>query len=108
MGCYCFCDSPQWKLERGKAYTVRLTAGRQSVEAKALAETKGVTIAVADRSFVAGLRTANALEVQGAGAKLHVPLDQSALALERLDMCFEKNAREGPETNPFVAPSRKP
>jgi hypothetical protein len=30
------------------------------------------------------------------------------LALERLDMCFEKNVREGPETNPFVAPSRKP
>ncbi len=46
-------DSPQWKLERGKAYTVRLTAGRQSVEAKALAETKGVTVAVADRSFIA-------------------------------------------------------
>ena len=101
-------DSPQWKLERGKAYTVRLTAGGQSVEAKALAATKGVTIAVADRSFVASLRTANALEVQGAGAKLHVPLDQSALALERLDMCYEKNTREGPETNPFVAPSRKP
>ena len=42
-------DSPQWKLERGKAYTVRLTAGGQSVEAKALAATKGVTVAVADR-----------------------------------------------------------
>ena len=49
-------DSPKWKLERGKAYTVRLTAGGQSVEAQALAETKGVTIAVADhlRGGVAG------------------------------------------------------
>ena len=101
-------DSPKWKLERGKAYTVRLTAGGQSVEAKALAETKGVTVAVADRSFNARLRIANALEVRGEGATLHVPLDKSALALERLDMCFEKNARDGTETNPFVAPSRKP
>jgi hypothetical protein len=101
-------DSPKWKLERGKAYTVRLRAGGQSVEAKALAETKSVTIALADRSFNARLRTANALEVQGEGATLRVPLDKSALALERLDMCFEKNVREGPETNPFVAPSRKP
>jgi len=101
-------DSPKWKLERGKAYTVRLTAGGHSVEAKALAETKGVTVAVADRSFNARLRIANALEVRGEGATLHVPLDKSALALERLDMCFEKNARDGTETNPFVAPSRKP
>jgi hypothetical protein len=101
-------DSPKWKLERGKAYTVRLRAGGLSVEAKALAETRGVTIALADRSFNARLRTANALEVQGEGATLRVPLDKSALALERLDMCFEKNVREGPETNPFVAPSRKP
>ena len=101
-------DSPKWKLERGKAYTVRLTAGGQSVETKALAETKSVTVAVADRSFSATLRTANALEVQGEGATLHVPLDKSALALERLDMCFKKHVREGTETNPFVAPSRKP
>ena len=101
-------DSPKWKLERGKAYTVRLTAGGHSVEAKALAETKGVTVAVADRSFNARLRIANALEVRGDGATLHVPLDKSALALERLEMCFERNVREGAETNPFVAPSRRP
>ena len=44
-------DSTKWKLERGNAYTVRLAAGSQSVDAKALAETKGVTIAFADRSF---------------------------------------------------------
>ena len=50
-------DSPKWKLDRGKAYTVRLVAGSQSVEAKALAE---------------------------------------------------KNSRESAETNPFVAPDRKP
>jgi hypothetical protein len=44
-------DSPKWKLDRGKAYTVRLVAGSQSMEAKALAETRGVTVALADRPF---------------------------------------------------------
>jgi hypothetical protein len=101
-------DSSKWKLERGSAYTVRLAAAGQSVGAKALAETKGVTIALAESSFNAKLRTANALEVQGEGAALRVPLDKSALAFERLEMCFDKNSREGPETNPFVAPSRRP
>ncbi|MDQ8730022.1 hypothetical protein [Bradyrhizobium sp. LHD-71] len=101
-------DSPKWKLERAKAYTVRLTAGGQSVEAKALAETKNVTITLADRPLNAKLKIANALVVQGEGATLRVPLDKSALALERLEACFERNVREGPETNPFVAPSRKP
>ena len=33
-------NSPKWKLERGKAYTVRLMAGSHSVDAKALAESK--------------------------------------------------------------------
>jgi hypothetical protein len=101
-------DSPKWKLERGKAYSVRLAAGSQSVEAKALAETKGVTIALPDRPFNEKLRTANVLEVRGEGATLRVPLDRSAAALERLDGCFEKNSREGPGANPFVAPTRRP
>jgi hypothetical protein len=58
-------DSPKWKLERGKAYTVRLSAGGSSSEAKALAESKGVTIAFADRSFNERLRAANILQVKG-------------------------------------------
>lgn len=49
-------DSSKWKLERGKAYSVRLVAGSQSIEAKALAETKSVTIALADRPFTGKLR----------------------------------------------------
>jgi hypothetical protein len=101
-------DSTKWKLERGKAYTVRLAAASQTVEAKALAETKGVTIAFADRSFNEMLRTANALEVKGEGATVRVPLDKSALAFERLESCFDKNSRENTEANPFVAPSRRP
>ncbi len=101
-------DSPKWKLERGKAYPVRLTAGGQSVEAKALAEMRVVTVALTNRVFNANLRAANTLQVQGEGATLRVPLYKSALALERLELCFEKNSRESPETNPFVAPHRKP
>jgi hypothetical protein len=101
-------DSPKWTLERGKAYTVRLAAGAQTVEAKALAERKGVTIAFADGRFNERLKTANTLEVKGEGATLRVPLDKSALGFERLELCFGKNSRESTETNPFVAPSRKP
>jgi hypothetical protein len=78
------------------------------VEAKALAETKAVTIALADGPFNANLRSSSGLEVHGEGATLRVPLDGSAAALERLESCFEKNSREGAETNPFVAPSRRP
>jgi hypothetical protein len=101
-------DSPTWKLDRGKAYSVRLVAGSQSVEAKALAETKDVTIALADRPFNGRLRTANVLEVRGEGATIRVPLDGSAAAFERLEACFNKNERTSAETNPFVAPRREP
>jgi hypothetical protein len=101
-------ESPKWKLERGKAYTVRLGAGSQTVEARALAETKGVSIALPDRPFNEKLRTSNIFAIRGEGTTLRVPLDGSAAALERLDLCFEKNSREQPETNPFVAPSRRP
>ena len=101
-------DSAKWKLERGNAYTVRPAAGPQSVDAKALAETKGVTIAFADRSFNDNLRKAHVLEVRGEGDTIRVPLDGSTLALDRLEACFEKNGREGRETNPFVALSRRP
>jgi hypothetical protein len=101
-------DSTKWKLERGNAYTVRLAAGSQSVDAKALAETKGVTIAFADRPFNDNLRKANFLEVRGEGSTIRVPLDGSTMALDRLEACFEKNGRDSRETNPFVAPSRRP
>jgi hypothetical protein len=101
-------ESPKWKLERGKAYSVHMVAGPRSVDAKALAELKGVTIALADRSFNEALRLANFLDVQGEGETLRVPLDKSTAALDRLELCFEKNGRVSAETNPFVAPNRKP
>ena len=103
-----FLDSSKWKLERGKAYDVMLVAGSRSVQAKAVAEAKSVTIALPDRPLSERVRVANILEVRGEGATLKVPLDGSAAALERLESCFEKNSRAGVETNPFVAPNRKP
>ena len=101
-------DSPKWRLERGKAYSVRLSAGSRSVDAKALAESKSVTIALADAPFNERLRIANVLEVRGEGMTLRLPLDGSAAALERLDVCFDKNLRQSPESNPFIAPTRRP
>jgi hypothetical protein len=101
-------DSADWRLDRGKAYPVRLSAGSQVIEANAMAESKSVTITLADKAFNERLRLANGLEVRGEGATLVVPLDGSAAALERLDTCFDKNARQSPDSNPFVAPTRKP
>jgi hypothetical protein len=101
-------DSQKWKLERGKAYTVRLVAGSRLVEATALAEIKTVKIALVDRALNERLRTADVLEVRGEGDTLRVPLEGSTAALGRLEACFDKNSRGGVETNPFVAPSRKP
>jgi hypothetical protein len=100
--------SQKWKLEAGKAYTVRLVAGARAVDAKALAGPKTVTIALTDRALNERMRTADVLNVKGEGATLQVPLDGSTAALARLEACFDKNRQAGAETNPFVAPSRKP
>lgn len=74
-----------------------------------MAETKGVTIALADARLDSKLRSSDALEVRGEGATLRVPLDESAKAFERLEACFNKH--EALETNPFVkreAPDKNP
>ena len=101
-------DSDKWKLERGKVYMVRLVAGSRSIEARAIADSKAVTIALVDGALNSRLPNASVLEVRGEGATLRVPLDGSMAALRRLDVCFDKNSRAGVETNPFIAHSRKP
>jgi hypothetical protein len=101
-------ESSKWRLERGKAYPVTLIAGSRSIEVKAAAEPKGVSIPLTDRPLNERMRTANILEVVGEGATLRVPLDGSTAALTRLEACFEKNSRQNSDTNPFVAPNRKP
>ena len=101
-------DSAKWKLERGKTYNVKLSAGVGSIDGKAQAESKGVAIALPDRPFTARLRSADTLDVRGDGATLRVPLDGSMAAMDRLETCFAKNSKNSTDANPFVAPNRKP
>ena len=101
-------ESPKWRLERGQTYPVTLVAGSWSVDTRASAETKDVTIALTNRPLNERMRTANVLEVRGEGATLRVPLDGSTAALSRLESCFVKNSRQSSDTNPFVALNRKP
>ena len=91
----------------GKAYTVRLMVGSRSVEAKALAESKAVMIALADHSLNEMLSRAAVLEVRGEGATLRVPLEGSTAALARLDACLAGD-RAGMDAEPFVSPTNRP
>jgi hypothetical protein len=93
-------ESKKWKLDRKNSYPVRLTAGSRSVNAKGLAETKSVSITLADNSLNSRLRSGTNLQVHAQGATLRVPLDSSSKAFERLEECF--NSREAPKTNPLV------
>ena len=88
-------DSSKWRLERGRAYEVTLVAGQRSVDARALAETRGVTIPLADRHLNEAMRP------------FSVPLDGSIAALARLEACFVNNSSVSSDANPFVAPNRK-
>jgi hypothetical protein len=100
-------SSPNWKLDRGKSYPVKMTLGPKSFDEDVAAEASSVSFAVKDDKFAASLRSANALNVIGAGATIRVPLDRSSDAFDRLDQCVTKNER-ALETNPFVAPARRP
>ena len=100
-------ESPNWKLERGKNYPVRMKAGAASWNTDVAAETNSVSVPISEKKFKEGLRAANAFVVEGAGATIRIPLDQSRAALDRLDKCLTKNSR-AVETNPFVAPTRQP
>ncbi len=100
-------ELPNWKLERGKQYPVKMSLGPQSWDTEVAAEANSVSIGVDQKKFETGLRNANALNVVAAGATINVPLDKSRVALERLDNCVAKNERAA-ETNPFVAPVRQP
>jgi len=98
-------ESKKWKFDRSKSYPVRLTAGSRSVNANALAETKSVSIRLADNRLNSRLRSGNSLQVHAQDATLRVPLDSSSIAFERLEECF--NSREAPKTNPSGHSRRK-
>lgn len=100
-------ESPNWKLDRGELYPVRMNLGGQSWDTKVEAEAGAVSLDIGDAKFNSGLRNASALKVVGAGSTIQVPLNQSRMALDRLEACYEKNSRSV-ASNPFVAPSRQP
>ena len=100
-------ESPNWKLERGKQYPVTLKLGPHSFDKEVAAEANSVSMPVEDDKFTAGLGAANALDIVAAGATIHVPLDKSNVALDRLEQCVEKN-EQAVVANPFVAPARRP
>ncbi|MGE5260731.1 MAG: hypothetical protein ACM3MH_07620 [Actinomycetota bacterium] len=100
-------SSPNWKLDRGKSYPVKMALGPKSFDEEVTAEASSVSFPVKDDKFTAALRSANALNVVGAGATIRVPLDRSSDAFDRLDQCVTKNER-AVESNPFVAPARRP
>ncbi len=100
-------ESPNWKLERGQDYPVKMTLGPLSFDAELAAEPSSVSMDVKDKKFEAALRSAKALNVVAAGATIRVPLDKSADAFDRLAECVAKNDKSV-QTNPFVAPARRP
>lgn len=100
-------ESPEWKLERGQDYPVKIGLGPLSFDAELAAEPSSVSMDIKDKKLETGLRSAKALNVIAAGATIKVPLDKSADAFDRLAECVEKNDRSV-RTNPFVAPARRP
>jgi hypothetical protein len=100
-------SSPNWKLERGKLYPVKMALGPVSFDEQVAAEASSVSMDVKDQKFTSALRSASALNVVAAGATIRIPLDKSTAAFDRLEQCVAKNEK-AVETNPFVAPARQP
>ena len=111
-------ESPNWKLERGKQYPVKMSLGPQSWDTTPCrcscrrhrglaARPRVIRCLRTKRVREPGPQPVEALNVVAAGATINVPLDKSRVALERLDNCVAKNERAA-ETNPFVAPVRQP
>ena len=100
-------ESPNWKLERGKNYPVKMAIGPLSFDTEVAAESNLVSVDITDKKFESELRSASALNVVAAGATIRIPLDKSTVAFDRLKQCVEKNDKSV-ETNPFVAPARQP
>src|SRR5262245_26797319 len=80
-------ESPNWKLERGKDYPVKMSVGSLSFNAQVAAESHSVSMEIEDKKFESALRNASALNIIAAGATIRVPLDQSAVAFDALAQC---------------------
>jgi hypothetical protein len=100
-------SSPKWKLGKGKSYPVELAAGTSMLQAEVAASGNAVSLPIKDERFLKSLKLADSLDVKGEGATIKVALEKSAAGLDRLEACYAKNG-SATETNPFVAPNRKP
>jgi hypothetical protein len=96
-------SSPRWQLDKGDKYAVELAADAAIWSTMVSATSDAIRISLTDRSFNDALKSADMLEVRGAGSTIKVSLDKSAAALTRLESCYETNSK-AQETNPFVAP----
>jgi hypothetical protein len=85
-------ESPNWTLERGKNYPVKMTMGTLSLDTEVAAEPDSVSVTIDDKKFENALRDASALNIIAAGATIRVPLDKSTVAFDELAQCVEKNA----------------
>src|SRR5262245_25617252 len=85
-------ESPNWKLERGKNYPVKMSVGALSFNAEVAAESHSVSTAINDKKFESALRNASTLNIVAAGATIRVPLDKSAAAFDALAQCGEEKS----------------
>jgi hypothetical protein len=85
-------ESPNWTLERGKNYPVKMTMATLSLDTEVAAEPQSVSMTIDDKKFESALRDAGALNIIAAGATIRVPLDKSTVAFDELAQCVEKNA----------------
>ena len=81
-------ESPKWKLERGKNYPVKISAGSLSLDAEVAAEPQSVSLDFDNKKLESALRNASTLNIVAAGATIGVPLDKSAVAFDALGMAI--------------------
>jgi hypothetical protein len=83
-------ESPNWKLERGKNYPVKMTVGPLSFDTEFAAESNSVSMDIKDKKLESALRNASALNIVAAGATIRVPLDESTVAFDALEQCVKE------------------
>jgi hypothetical protein len=59
-----------------------MKAGAASWNTDVAAETNSVSVSISDNKFKKGLRAANVFMVEGAGATIRIPLNQSRAAFD--------------------------
>jgi len=97
-------ESPNWKLERGKNYPVKLSVGTLNLDVEVAAEPDSVSMNIDDKKLENALRNASVLNIVAAGATIRVPLDKSELAFDALAQCVEEKS-DAVAANIFCSPA---